>query len=273
MDAGDAGDGRTMRVSRQAWVILGSFAKYAVLVAMALSMIVPLLWMVTTSFKQTQEIFSFPPEFIPRSVTFFNYANLLKVVPFTRWYLNSAIVAISVTLLAAFFSSLSGYVFGRLDFPGKTVLFYLVLATLMVPGQVILVPVYILMVRLGMVNSYQGLIIPHIATAFGTATIDGCSEFGIFWRVILPLAKPGVAALMIIVFMNTWNDLLWPLILTTSMQMQTLPVGLALFTGQTTTPWGLVMAGASLAVIPTILVFALFQRQFVEGMARTGLKG
>ena len=263
-------------------------AIYLALLTGGLAMIVPFVWMILTSFKPGPEIFL--NKFWPLAPTLSNYAAVLHKVPFARWYLNSLIVASAVTLSVAFFDSLVGYTLAKYQFRGKNVIFIFILSTLMVPTEMLIIPWFIMSNSLNWVDTYWGIMFPGVMTAFGiflmkqfmegvpselldAARIDGLSEFGLFWRIALPLVKPALAALCIFNFLGNWNAFLWPVIITEKMNMRTLPVGLAFFSGEAGSSWELIMAGATMATIPVLIVFLIFQRQIIKGIALTGLKG
>ncbi len=262
---------------------------YAVLLALAVASVFPFLWMVSTSLKETRDLFTFPPQLIPSHPTFSNYTNILRMADFHMWLLNSVIVTAITTVFAIVFNSMAAYPLAMKEFPGRKVIFLLILSTLMVPAYVIMVPTYIMMTRLRLLNTYPGLIIPFTANAFGiflmrqymrtvphelvdAAKIDGAREDVIFRRIVLPICKPAMSALTIFTFMSSWNNFIWPLILTTTGRMRTLPLGLALFQGENTTEWGLVMAGSTLCFVPVFVVFVVLQRYFVQGIAFTGIR-
>jgi len=269
------------------------FITYAFLVAFGVTMMLPFFWMLSTSLKETQAVYVFPPKWIPDPVVWASYLKVWSVVPFARFYLNSMLVALAVTLGQVFTSAFAAYAFSRLTFPGRDKLFFSYLATMMIPGSVTLVPVYILMVHFRWIDSYKALIIPAMFSAYGTfmlrqffmgiprdledaARIDGCSLFGIFWKIILPLSKPILATLTTFTFMASWNNFMWPLLVTESVEKKTLPIGLAYFQEvyQYTQPdWALLMAGSLLVTIPVIIVFVFNQRFFVEGIKMSGIKG
>ncbi len=268
-----------------AWLAL-----YAGLVLMAVVMLFPFYWMVTTGLKPADQVLLFPPRWIPSPPHLSNFATVWTVRPFGRWLLNSTAVAGAVTALQLISSSLAAYAFARLTFSGRDKLFLLYLGTLMVPPQVTLIPNYILMRYLGWLNSYQALILPAAFGAFGTfllrqffltipmdlqdaAKIDGASHFRIYSRIVLPLAKPALAALAIFTFVNQWNSFLWPLVITSSPRMQTVTVGLQAFQGQYGSEYHLLMAAVTLSIIPLLIVFLSLQRYFVEGIAFSGLAG
>jgi multiple sugar transport system permease protein len=263
---------------------------YAALVLGSIAMLVPFLWMISTSFKSDGEIFAYPPIWIPETILWQNYPKVLELLPFRRYLINTTFVATTVTILEVVTSSLAAFAFARLPFPGRDRLFLIYLGTLMVPGQVTIIPNFLLMSWFGWTNSYLALIIPAAFTAFGTfllrqfflsipveleqaARIDGCGYFGIYRHIILPLSGPALATLTIFVFMTQWNAFLWPLIVTNSDNYRTLTVGLSYFRDEYTTQFNYLMAGTVMNVIPILVVFAFLQRYFVRGIALTGLTG
>jgi len=255
-----------------------------------IAMIFPFIWMILGSFKTTAEIRANPLGFLPEAPTLDNYTQLFGRLDFATYFTNSVVVALFVTLGNIAFSSMVGYALAKLQFVGKRLLFVLVLGTLMVPGVVTFVPLFVLTSNLGLVNSYPGLILPFLITPLGVflmrqfimslpddiieaARIDGASEWKIFLRVIMPLCGPAVATLTILTFLGSWNNFLWPLVVATSEEKYTLPVALALYSvGQNAAQYGLMMAGAVVVVIPVLLVFIVLQRYFVQGIALTGIK-
>lgn len=249
----------------------------------------PFIWMISTSFKSSESVFTFPPQWIPKHPTIEQYQTLFREVNFLQFFKNSVIVAFGITLFSLFLNSLGGFAFAKHKFPGREKIFALLLATMMVPGQITMIPVFLMLKTVGLINSYWGLIIPAGASAFGiflmrqfittiptdlieSARIDGCSEFRIYWTIILPLCKPVIAALGIFTFMGSWNAFLWPLIIMIKENMYTLPVALANLSGQHATKFGLLMAGAVVVVIPVLIVFIVAQRYVIKGVAVTGLK-
>lgn len=262
---------------------------FLVLVAVALVVLLPFIWMLLTSFKPDADVVQFPPQLWPRSFTIQHYIDIWHRIPYARLFLNTVIFAGGVTLISLSFDSLTAYALARIEFPGRNVLFVAVLVTMMVPFQVTLIPLFSLLTNLHWINTYQGLIVPRATNAFGifflrqfflaipreledAARTDGASELRIYWQVILPLSVPALLTLGLFHFMYNWNDLLWPLIVTTDTSMQTLPAGLALFMGQHVVEYGLLMAGSVLALLPLVGMFLMIQRKFVEGIATTGLK-
>src|SRR5262245_42773777 len=263
---------------------------YAALILGSVAMLVPFLWMISTSFKSDGEVFAYPPIWIPETILWQNYPKVLELLPFQRYLINTTFVSTTVTALEVVTSSLAAYAFARLPFPGRDRLFLIYLATLMVPSQVTIIPNFLLMSWFGWTNSYLALIIPAAFTAFGTfllrqfflsipveleqaARIDGCGYFGIYRHIILPLSGPALATLTIFVFMTQWNSFLWPLIVTNSDNYRTLTVGLSYFRDEYTTQFNYLMAGTVMNVVPILIVFAFLQRYFVRGIALTGLTG
>lgn len=261
---------------------------YGILSAGALIMVFPFVWMLLTSFKTLPEIFSLT--WLPERPTLANYIEILTEYPFGRWFLNSVISATVTTLSVLVFCSLTGYTLAKLDFPGKGVVFLIILATMFVPTEMLVLPWYSWSVRFGWVDTYWGIMFPGMMSAFGVflmrqffqvvpkdlldaARVDGLSEFGVFWRVALPLVKSSLAALAILSFLGNWNAFLWPLIVTSRADMFTLPVGVAMFSGEAGLHWNLITAGATLSVFPVLIVFAVFQRHIIETIALSGVKG
>jgi multiple sugar transport system permease protein len=281
--------------SRRMWFdYCRKFASYVVLSIGTVAMVAPFLWMLATSLKAPGDVFSYQRpwwvDWVPTNFVWQNYVKSWQVVPFARFYLNSIIVTALTTLGQVFTSSMSGYAFARLQFPGREKIFLGYLATLMIPSAVTMIPVFILLRMLGWVDTYKGLILPGVFTAYGTfmlrqffmtlpkeledaAKIDGCSYFGIFWRIILPLSKPALATLTTFTFMGTWMNFMWPLVVVNSQEKFTLPVGLAYFQSLHHTDWTLLMAASMMMLAPILLVFIFNQRYFVEGIKLTGIKG
>jgi multiple sugar transport system permease protein len=260
------------------------------LIPTALLMLLPFIWMLSTSFKLAGAVFEYPPTWIPRPLVWQNYPQVLDILPFARFFLNSLFVALSVTALQLLTCSLAAYAFARLRFPGRDALFLGYLGTLMIPGQVVIIPNFILLRTLGWIDTYQALILPAAFSAFGTfllrqyfltipreledaAVVDGASYWQIYLRVILPLSGPALSALAIFTFLAQWNSFLYPLVVTSSTEMSTLTVGLNTLQGQYNTAWTLLMAGSVIALVPVLLVFIFAQRYFIRGIAMTGLGG
>ena len=261
---------------------------YLVLSVGAALILFPLAWMLTTSFKPFPEVFQ--GAFLPKKPTWENYVQVLVRTDYVRWFLNSLIVSTATTVSVLFFDALVGYTLAKLDFPGRNLIFILILSTMMIPTEMLVIPWFVTSSEFGWIDTYWGIAFPGLITAFGVflmrqffqgipddlldaGRIDGVSEFGLFWRIALPLVRPALAALTIFTFLGNWNAFLWPLIVIQSRWMRTLPVGLALFSGEAGAQWHLIMAASALAVIPVIVVFAIFQRQIIEGVVLTGIKG
>ncbi|AEY85462.1 ABC transporter permease protein [Streptomyces hygroscopicus subsp. jinggangensis 5008] len=275
------------RRTRQRW---GNPWLYLPMTGALLAMIVPFLWMMSGSFKPEADIRRVPPVLVPTELTLANYAELFERLDFLGMFGNSLLVAVVVTAGNLLFCSMLGYALAKLAFRGRRSVFALVLGTLMVPGLVTFVPLYVLTTNLGLTDSLLGLILPFLAAPFGVflmrqfigtlpdelidaARVDGCGEIAIFWRIILPLTKPALATLGIISFLGSWNNFLWPLVVAQNEEQYTLPVGLALASsGQDFTRYGILLAGAVVVLLPVIIVFLLFQRHFIAGIATAGLK-
>lgn len=278
--------------------------RYTILIGGAIICLVPFLWMVSASFQHEGDIFSWPVHWVPKNPTTNNYTTFFgSGGHIATWLLNSTFVAVLTTVLQLFLDSLMAYAFAKRKFPGRKWLFGLFLATLLVPGQVTTIPNYLILKHIpffggnnglgsgghGWLDSYSGLIIPALVSAFGiflirqymvsipdelldAARVEGASEFRIYWSIVLPLCRPVLAANAIFTFGYFWNDFYWPLIVMSSPDHYTLPLGLALFVGAHKTAWTLLMAGSVIATIPVLVVFLIFQRHFVSGISLTGMK-
>ncbi len=268
---------------------------YAFLVAAALLMIAPFLWSISTSLKQPGDVFAYPPTLLPDPVTFQNYIDVFTKLTFGRYFLNSVIVTGSVVLLNVLFGTAAAYAFAKLRFPGRNAIFFLLLLTLMVPFQVNLIPLYKIMVELHKAipaigaDTYFGIVAPSAIQVFGiflmrqflraipdeileSARMDGASELRILRSIVFPIALPGMATLAIFTFLGAWNDFLWPLIVTNSDEMRTMPVGLALLARKNASNWGDTMAGTVLTAAPLIVMFLILQRRFIEGLTAGSVK-
>ena len=268
-----------------------SLLVYVLLLLGLVLLVTPFLWMVASSVKTSTELHHVPPTWIPQTFTLDNYSTIFTKLNFPQYFINSVIVATLVVGSNLLFCSMIGYALAKLRFRGKSAVFLLVLATIMVPQTVYLVPLFVLMSNLGLVNSYAGLILPFAAQAFGVflmrqfiqgipdelleaARMDGAGEFTVFARVVLPLLGAPLATLGILTFLGSWNNFLWPLIIATSDQMYTLPVAVATFSiGQNAVDYGLLMAGSVVLIAPVLLLFLVLQRFVQQGIATTGLKG
>ncbi|MFA6989640.1 MAG: carbohydrate ABC transporter permease [Candidatus Gastranaerophilaceae bacterium] len=264
---------------------------YTILSIGAFSMLFPFLWMLLTSLMKSGQIFSYPPVLIPKPVTVENYINVSKSIPLIKYFFNSAFVAVLTTIGQILTASMAGYAFARLKFKYREPLFLIVLITMMIPPQVNIIPLFFIMRELHWIDTYQALIVPGLFGGFGVflmrqwfkglpssleeaAKIDGCNPFQTFFKIAFPLALPSVATLSIFTFITTWNSFMWPLIVTNSESMRTLPVGLAVFKGsfRETTEWGQLMACALVSTIPVIGVFLLGQKYFIKGIMSGGVK-
>ncbi len=269
--------------------LLGEILTYMLLIVILIIAATPFYWTFTSSLKSMSEIFERPTLF-PTRLTFENFIDLAKETLFFRWLFNSFLVGISYTLLGLFFCSLAGFGFAKYNFPLKGPLFWVLLASLMIPYHVTIIPLFRVFARIGWINKYWALIIPGSANAFGiflmrqyiqtiptdlidAARIDGCSDFQIYYRIILPTIRPALGALAIFLYLASWNNFLSPLIFMRTNEMFTLPVGLATLFGQWKIEYGQIMAGAVVSVIPVILVFLSMQKQFIEGLTLGSIKG
>jgi multiple sugar transport system permease protein len=268
--------------------------RWWLLVLLALGLVLvagPFLWMLVGSVKTQQELLQTPPTWVPESPTFANYTRLWERLDFPRYFWNSIFIAGMITIANLVFCSMVGYALAKLRFAGKNLVLVLVIGTLLVPGSVLLVPTFVLMSKLGLVDNPFAVILPAAAGPVGVflmrqfmlaipddlleaARVDGAGEFHIFWRIVMPLSTPALAALAILTFLPSWNALLWPLVVLTDQSNYTLPVALAIFSrGQFQADYGLLMAGSVILVLPVIAIFLLLQRHFTQSIAMTGLKG
>jgi len=267
-----------------------TIVKYMLLITLFIIVLFPLIWLVLSSFKTEKEIIGFPPAILGTSYTIKSFTRIFTNIPFGDYIKNTIIFAGGSTLLAVTFDSMAGYAFSRLDFKGKNLIFMFVLLTMMMPFQVMMIPLFLESNYLGMLNTYQGLILPKATTAFGifmmrayftalpkdleeAARVDGLSEWGIYWKIMLPLVKPGIMTLAIFHLMTNWNDLLYPLMMTSTSRMRTLASGLALFVGEhATTYYGPQLAGALISIAPLLVLYAFFQKYFIASAATSGMK-
>ena len=264
---------------------------YGLLCAIALTMLLPLLWLVSTSFKGPMEnLFQFPPQFFPAGPTFGNFLKVWQTNPFGRYFFNSTLIAAVTVVLNLVLCSLAAYPLARLNFAGREILFSLIVSTILIPFQIVMIPLYILTVRLGLTNSYIGVIFPAIASAFGiflmrqafqsvpkeleeAARIDGCTELGIWWHIMLPSVRPALVTLAIFVFIGSWSDFLWPLLILDRPEYYTLPLGVARLAGSFSLDWRLIAAGSVISVVPIILFFVAAQSYIVPSETGCGVKG
>jgi len=263
---------------------------HLVLAPTALLFLLPLAQMVLASFMPDTDINRFPPRFLPSRISFEGYSGLFTGSPVLRWLMNTVIVAAAAVVSHLVLCSLAGYGFARLKFPGRNVGFFAVLATIMIPTQLLMIPTYVMFTRIGVVNTLGAAILPWLASAFGiflmrqfflslpkdleeAARLDGCSQLGVLLRIVMPLAKPALATLAIFTLLGSWNDLIWPLIAIQDERSYTIQLGLATFQGQRRVQWSLLMAGNMVATMPLIIFFVAAQKQFVATMTFSGLKG
>lgn len=268
----------------------GRLISAAAMLALAACVIYPLLWMLVSSLKYEYDIFRFPPALFAPRYTLEHYVDVWRRLPLLRFFVNTIVFAGCVSLLSVFLDAMAGYAFARFRFRGRDTLFTLVLITMMVPFQVLMIPLFLEVYKLGLLNTYAGLVLPRATSAFGiymmrsffvtlpkeleeAARIDGLSEFGIFRKIMLPLCTPALLSLGIFHLVMNWNDLLYPLMLTSTAEMRTLPAGLATFVGQNVIEYGPTLAGTVLSVLPLVVAYAFAQRHFIRGIALSGIKG
>lgn len=269
--------------------LLTAIIAYSILIIGASIMIIPFLWMVLTSFKTFPETVKIPIVWVPKNPTFENFIYVFKNMDIGRSYLNTIFVTIAITIGQVFFNSLAAYSFARLNFPGKKVIFFLILSILMLPFQMIIIPRYIIINNFGWIENFAAIIIPGIASAWGTffmrqffmtlpkeideaAKLDGCGYFKIFWKILLPLCKNALSAFIIFTVLWSWNDLLWPMLVTSSNKMRVLSVVLATLRGQYTTKNNIMMSAGVITTIPMLIMFIIFQKHMIEGITLTGIK-
>ena len=262
----------------------------AILYILAILLLFPIYWMFAASFMSDVDISSVPPLFFPKELYLNNYIEMFRTAPTVRWFLNSVFVSATTTFLIVLISSMAGYSFAKKKFFARDVIFYSMILTMMIPKQILLVPLFKIVRDLNMFNTLTGLIVPALGWPFGvflikqfmvtlpseliqSAKIDGCSEIGIFARIMIPLAKPGLGALAIFTFINSWNDYMWQLLVISSKILKTLPLGVATFKEEFSARYGIQLAGASVASIPMIIIFLMFQKNFTKGITLGAVKG
>ncbi|MFC5583565.1 carbohydrate ABC transporter permease [Nitratireductor kimnyeongensis] len=267
---------------------MGQFIRWALLFGGGILMIMPIVFMVSTSLKFPFEVYNL--NLIPEEPTIENYTYVLEDGRFYRWFVNSLVISIITTASAVFFDALVGYALCKFKFPGRYLVFIAILSTLMIPTEMLVIPWYLMSKSFGWLDTYWGIMFPGVMTAFGTflmkqffetvpddfleaARIDGLNEFQIWWQVAMPLVRPALAALAIFVFLGNWTAFIWPLIVTNSVEMYTLPVGLSSFGDEVDVAWELIMTGAAISTLPTLVVFLIFQRFIIRGVVMAGLKG
>ena len=280
----------TIAVKRRPRTSIGDILLLLLMVFIALIMVVPFLWMLSTSFKENGQVLIFPPQWIPNPWKWDNYAYAWSAAKMGLYFRNSAIVTVLVTIGQTVTCSLAAFAFSRLEFKGRDTIFLVYLGTMMIPIQVTLIPLYIIMKSFGWNDSFQGLIVPFIFSAYNTfllrqsfltlpksldesAIIDGCGYFGIFSKIVLPLSKPALITQAIFCSLWAWNDLLWPTVIANTDKVRTLVVGLQMFKSAYAIQWNYLMAGTCISIIPMLLLYVFCQRYFVEGIALTGIKG
>jgi putative chitobiose transport system permease protein len=292
MDRSTQISGQTMRRVDFPWkLVLKRVLMYGLLSAIALVMLLPLLWLVSTAFKApTENIFQFPPQFLPQSPTVGNFIKVWQTNPFGRYFFNSTLIAVVTVTLNLILCSLAAYPLARLNFKGRELLFSLIVSTILIPFQIVMIPLYILTVKLGLTNSYIGAIFPSIASAFGiflmrqafqtvpkeleeAARIDGCTELGIWWHIMIPSVRPALVTLAIFVFIGAWSDFLWPLLILDRPEFYTLPLGVARLAGSFSLDWRLIAAGSVISIVPVIVFFIAAQKYIVPSETGSGVKG
>lgn len=271
---------------------IGDKLLHLFLIVCAVLWLFPFYWALVSSFKTEQQMFQIPPIWFPLDATWFNYVDLIERTKVIQWTFNSFYVSLAATCLVCLIGCLAGYAFAKMRFRGRDIVFYMMIATMMLPKYVLLVPLFRLMKTFGWFDTYTGLIVPEAASAlpfaiflmrqfiysipselFDAAKVDGCSEIGIFTRIVVSLTKPALAALAIFTFVRAWNDYMWQLIVTNSDAMKTLPLGIAGLQLENVVVYGRVMAGAMLSALPMILVFVVFQKHFTRGLTLGAVKG
>ncbi|ARW51347.1 carbohydrate ABC transporter permease [Levilactobacillus brevis] len=266
-----------------------SIVSNVLLVIVLISVIFPFLWVLLSSFKNEANIISYPPKLFASHYTLANYTDIWKTIPMTRYIINTVIYAVGVCAISVTFDSFTGYALARMHFRGRTFFYYVIMVTMFIPFAITMIPLFMELSKFGMINTYAGLIIPHATTAFGifmmrsffvglpedlaeAARLDGLNEFQIYFRIMLPLAKPQLITLTIFSLMGSWNDLLYPMLMTTDQSMRTLAAGLALIGGQHITYYGPVMAGTIISMLPLFIIYMFAQKYFIQGSAMSGMK-
>jgi putative chitobiose transport system permease protein len=273
------------------WRWVKAALMYLLLGVIAIAMLLPLLWLVSTAFKSPNEqIFQFPPQFFPATPTFANFIKVWQDNPFGRYFFNSTLISVITVILNLILCSLAAYPLARLNFKGREFIFSLIVSTILIPFQVVMIPLYIFTVKLGLTNTYLGAIFPSIASAFGiflmrqafqtvpkeleeAARMDGCSELGIWWHIMIPSVRPALVTLAIFVFIGAWSDFLWPLLILDRPEFYTLPLGVADLAGSSGVMWRLTAAGSVISVVPVIILFLFAQRYIMPSETGSGVKG
>ncbi|WP_181346915.1 carbohydrate ABC transporter permease [Thalassobacillus sp. CUG 92003] len=270
--------------------VLKKIVVYALLIMVAIIMVGPFIWLLSTSLKSGGEnVFSYPPQLIPEQVSFGNYVEVMKTFPFARYLLNSVIVTVFTVILTVIFCTMAAYPLARMNFRFKKTIFFLILCTMMIPFQLLMIPVYLISMKLGLQNTYAGMILPNITTAFGvflmrqaitvvpfemdeSARMDGANSMQILFRILMPLVKSSIATLAIFTFITAWGDFLWPLIIISDQDMFTLPLGLNMLSGTFTSDWRLISAGAVISMAPVVILFLFVQKYFIGGIMKGAVK-
>lgn len=259
------------------------------LIIVLISVVFPFLWVLLSSFKNEADIINYPPKLFASHYTLANYTDIWKTIPMTRYIVNTVIYAVGVLVISVTLDSFTGYALARMKFRGRTFFYYVIMVTMFIPFAITMIPLFMELSKFGMINTYAGLIIPHATTAFGifmmrsffvglpedlaeAARLDGLNEFQIYFRIMLPLAKPQLITLAIFSLMGSWNDLLYPMLMTTDQSMRTLAAGLALIGGQHITYYGPVMAGTIISMLPLFIIYMFAQKYFIQGSAMSGMK-
>lgn len=270
--------------------IWGNLLAYAGVILLFVIVAYPFLWLFVATLKTEQDLLQYPPAFFAETYTFTQYVEVWNRIPLIQFFKNTVVFAVTVAVVSVFFDSMAGYAFARIRFKGNRFLFTIVLMTMMVPYQVMMIPLFVEVYKFGLLDTYWGLILPRSASALGiflmrsffvslpkdleeSGRVDGFGEFKIYWTLMLPLCKPAMVTLGIFHLMNNWNDLLYPLMMTSSAEMRTLSAGIALFVGQRSIEYGATLAAAALSLLPLLLAYAFAQKYFVQGVATSGLKG
>ena len=269
---------------------LAKFATYAVLIFGAAFILLPFVWMISTSLKPDKEVLMMPPKWIPTVLQWKNYVDAFKAVPFFTYLKNSVVVTVLITSCELITTTLAAFAFARLEFKGKNVLFMLLVATMMVPGEILIIPNFVTLAQLGWIDTYKAMVAPWATSVFSifllrqqfasipesyykAARMDGCSDLRYLLTVMVPMSRPTVVSIALLKIINSWNSYFWPLIATNSREMRTLPVGLAYFTTEAGTDYNTLMAFSLMIISPTILVYLFTQKYIIQGVSKTGLKG
>ncbi|MBU5426025.1 carbohydrate ABC transporter permease [Tissierella pigra] len=263
---------------------------YMILTVGALFILIPFIWMISTSLKPSNEVLIMPPKFIPSKLIWENYKIALEAAPFNTYFKNSIIVTVSVTAGEIITTILAAFAFSRINFKGRDLIFTILIATMMVPGEVLTIPNFVTLSKLGWIDSYKALIIPWCASIYSiyllkqhfmsipdelynAAKIDGCSDFKFLWTIMVPLAKPAIVTLIILKVISSWNSFFWPLIVTNSKEMRTLPLALSAFTDEFGTEYNVLMAATNIIVLPVIIFYTILQKHIISGVSKAGIKG